>query len=89
MQIPTGSSERARSPGGIGLIDGEKIVFEPQSFPIDKIHVPEKKRKALKPEVVEELAESILEVCKSYYAAPPPACPASRGWISKAESKRS
>jgi ParB-like nuclease domain len=37
-------------------------VSEPQSFPIDKIHVPEKKRKALKPEVVEELAESILEV---------------------------
>lgn len=34
----------------------------PESFPIDKIHVPEKKRKALNPGVVEELAESILEV---------------------------
>lgn len=34
----------------------------PESFAIDKIHVPEKKRKALKPELVEELAESILEV---------------------------
>lgn len=34
----------------------------PQSFPIDKIHIPEKKRKALKPEVVQDLAESILDV---------------------------
>ncbi|CAL75272.1 conserved hypothetical protein [Bradyrhizobium sp. ORS 278] len=33
----------------------------PESFPIDKIHVPDKKRKALKPELVDELAESILE----------------------------
>ncbi|MGJ4993904.1 ParB N-terminal domain-containing protein [Bradyrhizobium sp. HKCCYLS3077] len=33
----------------------------PESFPIDKIHVPEKKRKALKPDVVDALAESILE----------------------------
>ena len=33
----------------------------PESFPIDKIHVPDRKRKALKPEAVEELAESILE----------------------------
>jgi len=37
-------------------------VSEPQSFPIDKIHVPEKKRKALKPEVVQDIAESILDV---------------------------
>jgi ParB-like nuclease domain len=37
-------------------------VSAPQSFPIDKIHIPEKKRKALKPEVVEGLAESILDV---------------------------
>ncbi|MET0674537.1 MAG: ParB N-terminal domain-containing protein [Bradyrhizobium sp.] len=34
----------------------------PQSIPIDKIHIPEKKRKALKPEVVHDLAESILDV---------------------------
>ncbi|CCD98686.1 ParB N-terminal domain-containing protein [Bradyrhizobium sp. STM 3809] len=33
----------------------------PESFPIDKIHIPEKKRKALKQDVVDELAESILE----------------------------
>jgi hypothetical protein len=37
-------------------------VPEPQNIPIDKIHVPEKKRKALKPEAIEEIAESILEV---------------------------
>jgi ParB-like nuclease family protein len=37
-------------------------VSEPQRFPIEKIHVPEKKRKALRPEVVEEIAESILEI---------------------------
>ncbi len=37
-------------------------MSEPQSFPIDKIRVPEKMRHALKPELVEELAESILEV---------------------------
>lgn len=34
----------------------------PQSFPIDKIHIPEKKWKALKAEVVQNLAESILDV---------------------------
>ncbi|MGJ4951706.1 ParB N-terminal domain-containing protein [Bradyrhizobium sp. HKCCYLS20291] len=33
----------------------------PESFAIDKIHVPEKKRKALKQDVVDALAESILE----------------------------
>jgi ParB-like chromosome segregation protein Spo0J len=37
-------------------------VSEPQSFPIEKIHVPEKKRKALKPEIVEDIAESILDI---------------------------
>ena len=37
-------------------------MSEPQSFPIDNIHVPEKKRKALKPEVVQDIAESILDV---------------------------
>ncbi|BAM87492.1 conserved hypothetical protein [Bradyrhizobium oligotrophicum S58] len=33
----------------------------PESLPIDKIHVPDKKRKALRPELVDEVAESILE----------------------------
>lgn len=35
---------------------------KPESFPIDKIYVPVKRRKALKPEVVRDLAESILEI---------------------------
>jgi hypothetical protein len=37
-------------------------VLKPESFPIDKIYVPVKRRKALKPEVVQEIAESILEI---------------------------
>jgi hypothetical protein len=37
-------------------------VPESQSVPIDKIHVPEKKRKALKPEAIEEIAKSILDI---------------------------
>jgi hypothetical protein len=37
-------------------------VSEPQNVPIEKIHIPEKKRKALKPEVVAEIAESILDI---------------------------
>jgi hypothetical protein len=37
-------------------------VSAPQSLPIDKIHIPEKKRKGLKPEVVQDLAERILDV---------------------------
>jgi uncharacterized ParB-like nuclease family protein len=37
-------------------------VPKPESFPIDKIYVPVKRRKALKPEVVREIAESILEI---------------------------
>ena len=39
-----------------------RTVIEPESFPIDKIYVPVKRRKALKSEVVQEIAESILEV---------------------------
>jgi len=35
---------------------------KPESFPIDKIYVSEKRKKALKPELVQEIAESILEV---------------------------
>ena len=35
---------------------------KPESFPIDKIYVPVKRKKALKPELVEEIAESILEI---------------------------
>jgi hypothetical protein len=35
---------------------------KPESFPIDKIYVPVKRKKALKPERVQEIAESILEI---------------------------
>ena len=35
---------------------------KPESFPIDKIYVPVKRKKALKPELVEEIAVSILEI---------------------------
>jgi hypothetical protein len=35
---------------------------KPESFPIDKIYVPVKRKKALKPELVEEIAKSILEI---------------------------
>ncbi|PAY06145.1 chromosome partitioning protein ParB [Bradyrhizobium sp. UFLA03-84] len=34
----------------------------PESLPIDQIYVPLKKRKTLRPEVVQEIAASILEV---------------------------
>jgi hypothetical protein len=37
-------------------------VLKLESLPIDKIYVPVKRRKALKPEVVQEIAESILEI---------------------------
>ena len=33
-----------------------------ESFPIDKIHVPVKRKKTLKPELVQQIAESILEI---------------------------
>jgi ParB-like nuclease family protein len=42
--------------------DGGEAVLKPESFPIDKIYVPVKRRKALKPEVVQEIAASILEI---------------------------
>ena len=35
---------------------------KPESFPIDKIYVPVKRKKALKPELVQEIAESILDI---------------------------
>ncbi|MCA1528533.1 ParB N-terminal domain-containing protein [Bradyrhizobium yuanmingense] len=35
---------------------------KPESFPIEKIFVPTKQKKALKPETVAEIAESILEI---------------------------
>ena len=41
---------------------GVEAVLKPESFPIDKIYVPVKRRKALKSEVVQEIAESILEI---------------------------
>lgn len=37
-------------------------MSRPQSFPIDKIYVPVKRKKALKPELVQEIAESMLEI---------------------------
>jgi hypothetical protein len=41
---------------------GASTVSEPASFPIEKIHVPEKKWKALKPELVQDIAGSILDI---------------------------
>jgi hypothetical protein len=46
---------------GLGHYGGE-AVLKPESFPIDKIYVPVKRRKALKPELVQEIAESIMEI---------------------------
>jgi len=37
-------------------------VLKPESFPIDKIYVPVKRRKTLNSAVVQEIAESILEI---------------------------
>jgi hypothetical protein len=41
---------------------GVDAVLKPERFPIDKIYVPVKKRKTLKSDVVQEIAESILEI---------------------------
>src|SRR3954447_19488790 len=41
---------------------GVEAVLKPESFLIEKIYVPVKRRKALKPDVVQEIAESILEI---------------------------
>ena len=46
---------------GLGHQGGD-AVLKPESFPIDKIYVPVKRRKALKSELVQEIAESILEI---------------------------
>ena len=35
---------------------------KPESFPIEQIYVPVKRKKAIRPEVVEEIAGSILEI---------------------------
>src|SRR5438874_6148282 len=35
---------------------------KPESFPIEKIFVPTKQKKAIKPEIVGEIAESMLEI---------------------------
>ena len=35
---------------------------KPESFQIDQIYVPVKRKKALKPDLVQEIAESILEI---------------------------
>lgn len=39
-----------------------RATRKPESFPIDQIYVPVKRRKTLKPEVVRQIAESILDV---------------------------
>src|SRR5215469_4924462 len=41
---------------------GVEAMPQPESFPIDKIYVPVKRKKALKAELVQEIAESILEI---------------------------
>ena len=37
-------------------------MSKPESFPIDKIYVPVKRKKTINPELVQEIAESILEI---------------------------
>ncbi|MDA9431140.1 ParB N-terminal domain-containing protein [Bradyrhizobium sp. CCBAU 51627] len=37
-------------------------MSKPESFPIEKIFVPTKRRKDIKPEIVGEIAESILDI---------------------------
>jgi hypothetical protein len=49
-------------PGALDGHDGGEAVLKPESFPIDKIYVPVKRRKALRPDVVREIAESILDI---------------------------
>lgn len=39
-----------------------KAMRKPESIPIDQIYVPVKRRKTLKPEVVQQIAESILDI---------------------------
>src|SRR5215510_3263667 len=41
---------------------GVEAMPKPESFPIDKIYVPVKRKKALRPELVQEIAESIMEI---------------------------
>jgi len=41
---------------------GAEPMTKPESFQIDKIYVPVKRRKTLKSELVQEIAESILEI---------------------------
>jgi hypothetical protein len=41
---------------------GAEAMPKPESFPIDKIYVPVKRKKALKPDLVQEIAESMLEI---------------------------
>lgn len=54
-------------PPASGGLDGAQSLRstampKPESFPIAKIYVPVKRKKALKPELVQEIAESILEI---------------------------
>ena len=43
---------------------------KPESFPIDKIYVPVKRKKSLKPELIQKIAESILEIGQQALCVP-------------------
>ena len=47
---------------GPAAMSEEKAARKPESFPIDQIYVPVKRRKTLNPEVVQQIAESILDI---------------------------
>jgi len=53
--------EGASASGWVGQY-GVEAVLKPESFPIEKIYVPVKRRKGLNSHVVQEIAESILEI---------------------------
>ena len=64
VPVPVSHSHRGRHPVvWIGL-DRNRVeaVLKLESFPIDKIYVPAKRRKTLKSDVVQKIAESILEI---------------------------
>jgi ParB-like chromosome segregation protein Spo0J len=63
VQSSNASVLRAIVVGALGLnCHGVQAVLKPESFPIDRIYVPVKRRKALRAEIVQQIAESILEI---------------------------
>src|SRR3954470_16999878 len=58
IQSRSAGGRRLRRRGQFGV----EAVLKPESFPIEKIYVPVKRRKALKAYVVQEIAESILQI---------------------------